>query len=100
MHEKKDWTLEDLISHVKIEEANRLKDKRISHNSGFSRANFVEPRYANFDRFKNKGRRNYKSDYKLQGKVQKYKFMGKCHESGRHGIRPWIASPRKEEMPI
>ena len=27
MHEKKDWTLEDLISHLKIEEEIRLKDK-------------------------------------------------------------------------
>ena len=85
MHEKKDWTLEDLISHLKIKEKNRLKDKRISHSSSFSRANIVKPRSANFNRFKSKGRRNYKSDYKPQGKVQKYKFMDKCHECGRRG---------------
>ena len=82
MHEKKDWTLEDLISHLKIDEENILKDKRTSHNSSFVRANLVEPKSANFDKFKNKGRKNYRSDYKPQGKVQKYKFMGKFHEYG------------------
>jgi len=71
-----------LIGNLKTEEENRLKDKRISHNSSFSRANFVEPRFANFDRFKKKGRKIYISDYKPQGKVQKYKFIGKCHEYG------------------
>ena len=84
MHEKKDWTLEESIGHLNIEGEYRLKDERISHNLCFSRATLVEPRSTNFDRFKNKERKIYRSDYKPQGKVQKYKLIGKCHECGRH----------------
>ena len=40
----------------------------------------MEPRSTNFHRFKNKGRKNYRTDYKPQGEVQKYKFMGKGHK--------------------
>ena len=49
MHEKKDQNLEELIGHLKIKEENGVKDKRISHNSSFSKANLVKPRSVNFE---------------------------------------------------
>jgi len=67
MHEKKYWTLKELIGHWKIEQENILKDKRISYNSCFSRANLVECKSANFDRSKYKRKKNYRNDNKQQG---------------------------------
>ena len=41
-HKKKDFTLQELISYMRTEEANRLKDKYHSIPSNLSNANLVE----------------------------------------------------------
>ncbi|KAK4402770.1 hypothetical protein Sango_1017700 [Sesamum angolense] len=41
-HKKRDLTLQELISHMRKEEANRLKDKEISNSSFSIKANLVE----------------------------------------------------------
>jgi len=57
-HKKKDLTLQELISHMRIEEANRLKDKLESLSLNSSKANLIESSVAsNKDRFKGKIRR-------------------------------------------
>ncbi|KAL0314919.1 UNVERIFIED_CONTAM: hypothetical protein Sangu_2336300 [Sesamum angustifolium] len=56
-HNKRDLMLQELISHMRTEEANRLKDKETS-NSYFSiKANLVEPSESSKDRFQHKGKK-------------------------------------------
>ncbi|KAL0289599.1 UNVERIFIED_CONTAM: hypothetical protein Sradi_7070000 [Sesamum radiatum] len=50
-HKKRDLTLQELISHMRTEEANRLKDKEISNSSFSIKANLVEPSESSKDRF-------------------------------------------------
>ncbi|KAL0423210.1 UNVERIFIED_CONTAM: Retrovirus-related Pol polyprotein from transposon TNT 1-94 [Sesamum radiatum] len=54
-HKKRDLTLQELISHMRTEEANRLKDKEISNSSFSIKANLVEPSESSKDRFQRKG---------------------------------------------
>ncbi|KAL0303170.1 UNVERIFIED_CONTAM: Retrovirus-related Pol polyprotein from transposon TNT 1-94 [Sesamum radiatum] len=50
-HKKKDLNLQELISHMRTEEANRLKDKKLSNSSSNSfKANLVESSTSNKDR--------------------------------------------------
>ncbi|KAL0401677.1 UNVERIFIED_CONTAM: Retrovirus-related Pol polyprotein from transposon TNT 1-94 [Sesamum latifolium] len=50
-HKKKDLNLQELISHMRTEEANRLKDKELSNSSSNSfKANLVESSTSNKDR--------------------------------------------------
>ncbi|KAK4393567.1 hypothetical protein Sango_1827500 [Sesamum angolense] len=53
-HKKRDLTLQELISHMRTEEANRLKDKEISNSSFSIKANLVEPSESSKDRFQRK----------------------------------------------
>ncbi|KAL0443935.1 UNVERIFIED_CONTAM: hypothetical protein Slati_2116200 [Sesamum latifolium] len=56
-HKKNDLNLQELISHMRTEEANRLKDKELSSPSSNSfKANLVESSTSNKDRFQNKGK--------------------------------------------
>jgi len=41
-HKKKDLTLEELVSHMRTEEANRLKDKPVSVTTNTAKVNLVE----------------------------------------------------------
>ncbi|GKF67004.1 hypothetical protein Tco_0193521, partial [Tanacetum coccineum] len=41
-HKKRDLSLQELISHMRTEEVNRLKDKQISNSSSSVKANLVE----------------------------------------------------------
>ncbi|KAK4388087.1 hypothetical protein Sango_2415300 [Sesamum angolense] len=54
-HKKRDLTLQELISHMRTEEANRLKDKEISNSSLSIKANLVEPSESSKDKFQRKG---------------------------------------------
>ncbi|KAL0443926.1 UNVERIFIED_CONTAM: hypothetical protein Slati_2115300 [Sesamum latifolium] len=57
-HKKKDLNLQELISHMRTEEANRFKDKELSNPSSNSfKANLVESSTFNKDRFQNKGKK-------------------------------------------
>ena len=56
-HKKKDLTLQELINHMRTEEANRLKDKLESLSLNSSKANLVESSIpVNRDRFKGKNK--------------------------------------------
>ncbi|KAL0380479.1 UNVERIFIED_CONTAM: Retrovirus-related Pol polyprotein from transposon TNT 1-94 [Sesamum angustifolium] len=55
-NKKRDLTLQELISHMRTEEANRLKDKEISNSSFSIKANLVEPSDSSKDRFQRKDR--------------------------------------------
>jgi len=58
-HKKKDLTLQELISHMRTEEANWLKDKLESLSLNSSKANFVESFVPpNRDRFKGKNKKD------------------------------------------
>ncbi|KAL0349104.1 UNVERIFIED_CONTAM: hypothetical protein Sangu_1138200 [Sesamum angustifolium] len=56
-HKKRDLMLQELISHMRTEEANRLKDKEISNSSFSIKANLVEPSESSKDRFQRKGQK-------------------------------------------
>ncbi|KAK4388125.1 hypothetical protein Sango_2419100 [Sesamum angolense] len=57
-HKKRYLTLQELINHMRMEEANHLKDKKISNSSVFIKANLVEPSESSKDRFQHKAQQN------------------------------------------
>ena len=60
-HKKKDLTLQELISHIRTEEANQLKDKLESLSLDSSKANLVEYSVSsNRDRLKGKNKKDQK----------------------------------------
>ncbi|KAL0434395.1 UNVERIFIED_CONTAM: hypothetical protein Slati_2773800 [Sesamum latifolium] len=62
-HKKKDLNLQELISDMRTEEVNRLKDKELSNPSSNSfKANLVESSTSNKDRFQNKGKKFQKDN--------------------------------------
>ncbi|KAL0405663.1 UNVERIFIED_CONTAM: hypothetical protein Slati_3880200 [Sesamum latifolium] len=78
-HKKKDLNLQELISHMRTEEANRLKDKELSNpSSNLFKANLVESSTSNKDRFQNKGKKFHKGGQQKSfkgndGKIQRTK---------------------------
>ncbi|KAL0423341.1 UNVERIFIED_CONTAM: hypothetical protein Sradi_0868900 [Sesamum radiatum] len=56
-HKKKDLNLQELISHMRTEEANRLKDKEIPNSSISFKANLVESSPFRKDRLQPKGKK-------------------------------------------
>ena len=64
-HKKKDLTLQELISHLRTEDANCLKDKMYSLSLNSSKSNLVESIVPiNRDRFK--GKKNQKPNFTKQ----------------------------------
>ena len=55
--------MQELISHMRTEEANRLKDKQNSDSSISIKANLVESVGASKDRFKGKGNKFQKNGH-------------------------------------
>ncbi|CAN1148821.1 hypothetical protein LINPERHAP2_LOCUS16697 [Linum perenne] len=78
-HKKKYMTLKELIGHMKIEEANRLKDKNSLPISDSVEANLVESVNGSHDRSKQRSRWQNKrsSSFKRTGNIQKGK--GACY---------------------
>ncbi|KAL0366997.1 UNVERIFIED_CONTAM: hypothetical protein Sradi_3589800 [Sesamum radiatum] len=82
-YKKRDLTLQELISHMRTEEANRLKDKETSLSSLSVKANLVEST-ASKDRFhQNKGRKFQKNKQQKSfkapdRKIQKNKPVCYC----------------------
>jgi len=78
-YRKKDLTLQELIIYMRIEEANRLKNKMDSLSLNCSKANQVQSTVPiNKDIFKGKGKKNHKPNYakqqnKFSNKIQKPK---------------------------
>ncbi|KAL0342716.1 UNVERIFIED_CONTAM: hypothetical protein Scaly_1934200 [Sesamum calycinum] len=82
-HKKRDPTLQELVSHMRIEEANQLKDKEISNSSFSIMANLVEPSKSSKDIFQHKGKKFKKGvqqkSHKGNGeKIQKNKCPCYC----------------------
>ncbi|XP_022152111.1 uncharacterized protein LOC111019900 [Momordica charantia] len=89
-HKKKDLTLQELISHVRTEEANRLKDKLFFQSLNSVKANLVESSSASKDGFKNKGKQIAKDKAKKNkglkpkntcGRIEKSKLV--CYVCGK-----------------
>ncbi|KAL0288885.1 UNVERIFIED_CONTAM: Retrovirus-related Pol polyprotein from transposon TNT 1-94 [Sesamum calycinum] len=77
-HKKKDLNLQKLISHMRTEEANRLKDKRTSNSSISFKANLVESSTSNKEKLQPKVKkfqkgRQQKSFKENDEKIQKNK---------------------------
>lgn len=110
-HKKKDMSLEELVSHMKIEEANRLKDKFSSPNELSVKANIVESSVLKPDRF-NKGKEikgNFKRNQnQKQLGVQNKKMISfkkndkyeksnrNCFTCGKPGHKAWQCYHRKD----
>ncbi|KAL0325120.1 UNVERIFIED_CONTAM: hypothetical protein Sradi_5081300 [Sesamum radiatum] len=102
-HKKRDLTLQELISHMRMEEANRLKDKEISNSSFSIKANLVEPSESSKDRFQHKGKKFKKNaQQKLHkendGKIQKNKYQ--CYCCGKTGHKAYQCYQRKDQQKI
>ena len=93
-HKKKDLTLQELISHMRTEEANWRKDKLESLSLNLSKANLVESSLpSNRDRFKGKNKK-YQKSFKCQNslkrtnsKIQKQKVV--CYICGKPGHKAY-----------
>jgi len=98
-HKKKDLTLQELISHIRTEEANRLKDKIHSLSLNSSKANLVESTMpTNRDRFKGKVKKNKKSSYSKQQNKFCNKFKqpkGLCYACNKPGHKAYQCPLRK-----
>ena len=91
-HKKKDLTLQELISHMRTEEANRLKDKKTSLFSVSVKANLVESAgFKNrFSQNKIKGFQNNNQHKRFKGpdsKIQKHKIS--CYCCGKLGHKAY-----------
>ncbi|KAK4406055.1 Retrovirus-related Pol polyprotein from transposon TNT 1-94 [Sesamum angolense] len=100
-HKKRDLTLQELISHMRTEEANRLKDKAISNSSFSIKANLVEPSESSKDRFQRKGQKfkknvQQKSHKGNDGKIQKNKCQ--CYCCGKTGHKAYQCYQRKDQQ--
>ncbi|KAK4382544.1 hypothetical protein Sango_2861300 [Sesamum angolense] len=100
-HKKRDLTLQELISHMRTEEANRLKDKEISNSSFSIKANLVEPSDSSKDRFQRKGQKfkknvQQKSHKGNDGKIQKNKCQ--CYCCGKTGHKAYQCYQRKDQQ--
>ncbi|KAL0396561.1 UNVERIFIED_CONTAM: hypothetical protein Scaly_0104500 [Sesamum calycinum] len=100
-HKKRDLTLQELINHMRTEEANRLKDKEISNSSFSIKANLVEPSESSKDRFQRKGQKfkknvQQKSHKGNDGKIQKNKCQ--CYCCGKTGHKAYQCYQRKDQQ--
>ena len=78
-HKRKEMTLEDLIVRLKIEEDNRLAEKRSLGQSSISGENIVESALNAKKIKKNYGPKNHNNSNK--------KFKGSCYNCGKSGHR-------------
>jgi len=85
--------LEVLISHMKIEEANRLKDKKNYVSSVCVKASLVESSTTSEYKYEAKGKKFKKSRHQKNskgdnGKNKKFKVMD-CFECGKPGHKSY-----------
>ncbi|CAJ2637428.1 unnamed protein product [Trifolium pratense] len=101
-HKKRDLSLQELINHMKTEEANRLKDKHVLHSVNSVNANVVE--FADKNRSKGKEKRFQKNGQqkthtninKADNKIQKRKVD--CYVCGRTGHKAYQCQLRKGQQ--
>ncbi|GJV60357.1 hypothetical protein Tco_1466457 [Tanacetum coccineum] len=101
-YKKRDLSLQELISHMRTEEANRLKDKQISNSYSSVEANLVES--ARTSKNRNKGKDKYvkyhqrknftprQNDHKIQ------KLKGSCYVCGNQDIKLINVKDRKDQQ--
>ncbi|XP_050943684.1 uncharacterized protein LOC127150312 [Cucumis melo] len=97
-HKKKNLKLQELISHMRTEEANRLKDKLASKNLNSVIANLVESSIVNRHRTKqdkgHKGKNSEKRQFKApRGQIKKKKLV--CYVCGKEGHKSYQCNQRK-----
>ncbi|KAL0367431.1 UNVERIFIED_CONTAM: hypothetical protein Sradi_3633200 [Sesamum radiatum] len=102
-HKKKDLNLQQLISHMRTEEANRLKDKETSNPSSISfKASLGESSTLNKDRFQNKGKKFQKGGGQQNSfkgnnrKIQKNKVTCYCY--GKEDHKAYKCCQRKDQQ--
>ena len=78
-YKHKEMGLEDLIVRLKIEEDNRVSEKKVGKYPMESKANLVEPK-------SNKKRKHF-GEGPSQGKNKYKKFTGKCYICNKQGHR-------------
>ena len=90
-HKRKELSLEDLIVRLRIEEDNKLSEKKVGKNLELSRANVVEGSKPNKKR-KMLGKSGEGFNQGLK------KFVGKCFNCGKSGHRSkdWRAKKRQK----
>jgi len=100
-HKKMDLTRQEPISHMRTEEANRLKDKMVSVSLNSSKANLAESAVpANKDRFRGKNKkdqrqgRNQNRPKKANDKIQKLKVV--CYVCGKPGHKAYNVTSEGE----
>ncbi|KAL0287062.1 UNVERIFIED_CONTAM: hypothetical protein Sangu_2708500 [Sesamum angustifolium] len=100
-HKKKDLNLQELISHMRIEEANYLKDKEIPNFSISFKANLVESSPSKIDRLQLKGKKFQKGGQQKtfkgnNGKIKKNKVTCYCCE--KLGHKAYQCFQRKDQQ--
>ena len=110
-HKKKDLTLEELVGHMKIEEANRLKDKPKPKSADTVKANLVESSVKS-DRSKQGNKPGGSKPNMKPRKGQKFKKSGNqpdkqqqqkqggtgigCYVCGKPGHKAWQCRNRAD----
>ena len=89
-HKRKELSLEDLIVRLRIEEDNRLSEKKVWKNLEVSRANVVEGSKPNKKR-KMPGKSGEGFNQGLK------KFIGKCFNCGKSGHRAKDCRAKKRQ---
>ncbi|KAE8666786.1 hypothetical protein F3Y22_tig00112491pilonHSYRG00280 [Hibiscus syriacus] len=101
-HKKRDISLEELVGHMKIEEANRLKDKLTNSMSNLSfRANLVESK---FKKIMKRGNQDKKTkpqkatNFKKSGKAKPEGKTFKCYVCGLPGHKAYQCQHRSDRQ--
>ena len=94
LHDSKEFSLEEIQKHLRIEEESRVRDKNENSYDGISKANVVnKPIQTNKG---NKFKGKFPGPKKDQGKFKKSK-MGGCFVCGNLGTMQKIADLRKHQ---
>ncbi|CAN1762183.1 Retrovirus-related Pol polyprotein from transposon TNT 1-94 [Linum perenne] len=97
-HKKRDLTLEELIGHMKIEEANRQKDKNLNFMLPSIKANLVEPsvNYNDRSKFTKKKSTWQKKTPPFKKPATQFKTNAGCFVCGKQGHRAFQCYLRKK----
>ncbi|CAH9104758.1 unnamed protein product [Cuscuta epithymum] len=96
-HKKKDMSLQELISHIRTKEANRLKDKAFTLSSISVKANLVEPSGSQKNMYKhNHKKESHQKKFPTnKGVGQIHKAKALCYVCGKPGHKAYQCKNRK-----